>query len=226
VTTAETEALIQKYMPTIHHLMYRLHVPIQEQEDIIQAGIVGLLEAAQKDRTGNQGTGFARYAHLRIFSEMVEYIRISTWKTRGVCRQTRQHEKAVQQLENLLCRPGTIEEKAAFLGIPLADYLRQERENDKEIRMQEAAIFYSTTSSEDPANIVELKSSLQRLQQILRMLPPDQRTLIDALFFQGKPGKQVALEMGLNETRISQKRRALFASLRKNFTNTLKRTVT
>jgi RNA polymerase sigma factor FliA len=219
VTTTETEALIQKYMPTIHHLMYRLHVPIQEQEDIIQAGIVGLLEAAQKDRTGNQGTGFARYAHLRIFSEMVEYIRANTWKTRGACRRTRHHEETIQQLENLLCRPSTIEEKAAFLGLPLTDYFRQERENDKETRMQEAVAFHLMNSPKDPAATVESNDRVWKLQQILHTLPSDQRALIDALFFQGKTARQLALEMGLHEARISQKRSALLALLRKTLTS-------
>ena len=81
-----------------HHLMGRLPDSVQ-LNDLIQAGMLGLLEAARK-YDGEKGASFETYAGIRIRGAMLDEIRRGDWAPRSVHRNTRRISEAIQQIES------------------------------------------------------------------------------------------------------------------------------
>lgn len=103
-----------------HHLAGRLPASVQ-LDDLIQAGMVGLLEAARQYDAG-QGASFATYAGIRIRGAMLDEIRRLDWTPRSVHRRGREVAGAIHDLENRLGREPRDQEVAVELGIGVDDY--------------------------------------------------------------------------------------------------------
>jgi len=79
------------------HLMHRLPPNVQA-EDLIQAGMIGLIEASrQYDPT--QGASFETYAGIRVRGAMLDEIRRSDWTPRSVHRKSREAAEALRNIE-------------------------------------------------------------------------------------------------------------------------------
>jgi len=81
-----------------YHIMSRLPPSVQV-DDLIQAGMIGLLEASRNYDAG-QGASFETYAGIRIRGAMLDEIRKGDWAPRSVHRKARQVAEAVRQIEN------------------------------------------------------------------------------------------------------------------------------
>lgn len=103
-----------------HHLMGRLPPSVQI-DDLIQAGMIGLLEA-QKNYDGSKGASFETYAGIRIRGAMLDDIRRGDWVPRSVHRYNREVNQAIATLEGQLNRDPTDIEVAEYLDMPLDQY--------------------------------------------------------------------------------------------------------
>ncbi len=102
------------------HLMHRLPPNVQA-EDLIQAGMIGLIEASrQYDPT--QGASFETYAGIRVRGAMLDEIRRSDWTPRSVHRKSREAAEALRHIEQETGRDADDTEVASRLGISLSAY--------------------------------------------------------------------------------------------------------
>jgi RNA polymerase sigma factor for flagellar operon FliA len=117
-------AFLEKYSVLVkriaHHLMARLPASVQV-EDLIQAGLIGLLEA-QKNYDGTKGASFETYAGIRIRGAMLDDMRRGDWVPRSVHRYNREINQAVAELEGELNRDPTDSEVANYLEMSLDQY--------------------------------------------------------------------------------------------------------
>ena len=94
---ARWDELVDRYAPLVkriaHHLRARLPESVQA-EDLIQAGMIGLLEAARKFED-NRGASFETYAGIRIRGAMLDEIRRGDWAPRSVHRDARKVAVAI-----------------------------------------------------------------------------------------------------------------------------------
>lgn len=97
-----------------HHLMGRLPDSVQV-DDLIQSGMIGLLEAARK-YDGGKGASFETYAGIRIRGAMLDEIRKGDWAPRSVHRNARRIQDAIKQVEAVKGRDADDSEVAAVLG--------------------------------------------------------------------------------------------------------------
>ncbi|HXH55222.1 MAG TPA: sigma-70 family RNA polymerase sigma factor, partial [Gammaproteobacteria bacterium] len=81
------------------HLLGRLPPSVQ-LEDLIQAGMIGLLEAS-KNYDFSKGASFETYASIRVRGSMLDEIRKGDWAPRSVHRNTRRIAEAIREIENL-----------------------------------------------------------------------------------------------------------------------------
>ena len=81
-----------------HHMMGRLPDSVQV-DDLIQAGMIGLLEASRK-YDGGKGASFETYAGIRIRGAMLDEIRRGDWAPRSVHRNARRITDAIKQIES------------------------------------------------------------------------------------------------------------------------------
>jgi len=105
-----------------YHLVSRMP-PNVEVDDLIQAGMIGLLDAA-RHYTASKGANFETYAGIRIRGAMLDEVRKSDWTPRSVHRTVREMSEVVRRIENETGREARAADIAEALGIGVEDYHR------------------------------------------------------------------------------------------------------
>ena len=122
--TLDRDQLVTHYAPLVkriaYHLMAKLPASVQV-DDIIQNGMIGLLDAISRYEEG-LGAQFETYAVQRIRGAMLDGLRENDWLPRSLRRDMRRIEGAIHELEQLHGRPPTERELAAAMDMELADY--------------------------------------------------------------------------------------------------------
>ncbi|MEN8260350.1 MAG: RNA polymerase sigma factor FliA [Pseudomonadota bacterium] len=126
VHAAGADELLLRHAPLVKriacHLMNRLPDTMQ-LEDLIQAGMIGLLEAS-RNYDANQGASFETYAGIRIRGAMLDEVRRLDWTPRNVYKKARMVAAAIREIESRTGRNARDVEAAEHLGISLEDYQR------------------------------------------------------------------------------------------------------
>ncbi len=103
-----------------YHLVSRMP-PNVEVDDLIQAGMLGLLDAA-KHYSPEKGANFETYAGIRIRGAMLDDVRKSDWTPRSVHRSMREMAEVVRRIENEKGQDAAPSDIAAGLGVGLEEY--------------------------------------------------------------------------------------------------------
>lgn len=121
---------VEEYAPLVrriaHYMMAKLPASV-ELDDIIQAGMMGLLDAIGRYEE-SQGAQFETYAAQRIRGAILDELRSADWLPRSVRKNMRQIENAVHVLQQTHRRPPTEQEIASQLDLSLADYQKMLRD--------------------------------------------------------------------------------------------------
>ena len=121
---ASEKELVEQHAELVKRIAYHLAARLPssvEVDDLIQAGVIGLLEAA-RHYNGDRGASFETYAGIRIRGAMVDELRKSDWAPRAVHRQARAAANAISEIEQHSGREARETEIAEKLGVPLAEY--------------------------------------------------------------------------------------------------------
>ncbi|BDM63818.1 RNA polymerase sigma factor FliA [Shewanella sp. NFH-SH190041] len=117
-------SIVEQYAPLVkriaHHLLARLPASVQ-LDDLLQAGMIGLLEAAAKF-DGSKGAKFETFAGIRIRGAMLDEIRRGDWVPRSVHKNQRRVAQAIDELEQELGRDAKDAEIACHLDMTLDEY--------------------------------------------------------------------------------------------------------
>ncbi len=103
-----------------YHLVSRMP-PNVEVDDLIQAGMMGLLDAA-RHYTASKGANFETYAGIRVRGAMLDEVRKSDWTPRSVHRNVREMSEVVRRIENETGHDAKSTDIAAALNVSLEDY--------------------------------------------------------------------------------------------------------
>lgn len=126
----DVEQRIADYAPLVrrmaHHLAAKLPASV-EIDDIIQAGMIGLMDAAARFEE-EQGFQFETFATQRIRGAMLDELRQNDWLPRSLRKSLRKIETVVAKLEQRMGRPPGEGEIARELGVSLDEYQRQLQE--------------------------------------------------------------------------------------------------
>ena len=83
IDAIDKEQFIEKFTPLVkriaHHMMAKLPSSVQ-MDDLIQAGMAGLLDAIKRYK-GSYGQQFESYAAQRIRGSILEQLRETDWAT-------------------------------------------------------------------------------------------------------------------------------------------------
>lgn len=115
---------IEDYLPLVNRIAYHLKGRLPDSvmvDDLIQSGIIGLIEAMGKFDT-TQGASFETYAGIRIRGSMLDEIRKGDWTPRSVYRKSREVSAAISTVESRVSRSARDEEIAEEMEISLGDY--------------------------------------------------------------------------------------------------------
>jgi RNA polymerase sigma factor for flagellar operon FliA len=124
IKSLSADHFVERYTKLVKRIAFHLagrlpsHILV---DDMIQAGMVGLLEARDNFDAG-KGASFETFASIRIRGAMLDELRRGDWAPRSVHRAARDIAEAVRQVEHRTGRDAKDQEIAEQLGIPLADY--------------------------------------------------------------------------------------------------------
>ncbi|CAD5246748.1 MULTISPECIES: RNA polymerase sigma factor FliA [Halomonadaceae] len=204
--------LLTQYMPLVRRQALTLQVRLPasiELDDLIQAGMVGLLEALGRfDAT--QGATFATFASQRIRGAMMDELRTRDWLPRSVRRSARAVDSAVRQLEQQLGRAPEENEIAQHLEMPLSEYqqLLNDTNSGQLLPFEELVADGGEPSNNELANspFEQLLDGQQR-QTLIEAIEalPEREKLLMALYYQEELNlKEVGAVLGVTESRVSQ----------------------
>lgn len=193
-----------------YHLIARLPHTV-DVDDLIQAGMIGLLDASQQYNP-SQGASFETYAGIRIRGSMLDEIRRNDWAPRSVHRKAREIAEVMQQLEQELGRPAHETEIAKALGVELEDYHQQLQVSschqvfslDELTDHQLAGCEGLGNLPESPDTNTENNDFQQALAEAINTLPERERLLMSLYYNDELNLKEIGEVLGVSESRVSQ----------------------
>ena len=124
VTDEYLNEVVDRYAPLVkriaHHLLLRMPASVQVA-DLIQSGMIGLLEAAKKYDV-SKGASFETYAGIRIRGSMLDEVRKGDWAPRSVHRKSRKVAEAIKAIEARTGEDAKDQDIAKELEIDLSSY--------------------------------------------------------------------------------------------------------
>ncbi len=204
----KTHALLVKRIA--HHLLGRLPQSVQ-LDDLIQAGMLGLLEAT-RHYDSSKGASFETYAGIRIRGYMLDEVRRNDWVPRSVYRNARMISEAVKYVEHRLGREAKDSEIAEELGISLDEYHEMLQDSvsshlygfeDLGVTDDALQVEDGYASTEPHVNVFH-SDLMRRLAEVIRGLPQKERMVLSLYYEQDLNLKEIGEVIGVSESRVSQ----------------------
>jgi RNA polymerase sigma factor for flagellar operon FliA len=206
-----------------HQMIARLPANV-ELDDMIQAGMMGLMDAVTRFEQ-SQGVAFEAYAANRIRGAMLDELRANDWLPRSARRSQRDIENAVHRVEGRLKRAPTEAEIARELGISVAEY----QQMLSEARGAQLLYFddlgggaddddylerHVADAGADPSAIVGDRRFRSALVLAIEQLPEREKLLMSLYYEQDMNLKEIGAVLGVTESRVCQLHSQAVARLR------------
>ena len=207
VLVAEHASLVKRIA---YHLVNRLPPNVQA-DDLIQAGMIGLLEAS-RNYDPSQGASFETYAGIRIRGSMLDEIRRSDWTPRSVHRKARMVAEAMRDIENEEGRDARDVEVADVLGMSLRDYhkILQDASGCRIFSLEELQSVGELPQERKDGAISGPFEGMQRdmfkseLSEAIAGLPERERLVIALYYDKELNLREIGHVLGVSESRVCQ----------------------
>jgi RNA polymerase sigma factor for flagellar operon FliA len=213
---ADKNHLLTEHMPLVKRLAHQMKAklpPSVEVDDLVQAGMIGLLDAINRYEE-NHGAQFETYAVLRIRGAMLDELRSNDWMPRSTRQNMRKVEQAMAALQQQLGRPPSESEIAKSLKLSLADY--QEMLGDSGGHQ---LVYYEdfhdedgndswldryAVDDDDPLRALMETDFRQAVIDAIDALPEREKLLMGLYYEEELNLKEIGAVMGVSESRVSQ----------------------
>ena len=224
------------YLPLVKYIAGRLAISLPrsvELDDLINAGVVGLIDAYNNFDVG-KGVKFETYASLRIRGSILDELRGMDWVPRSTRARSREVERTISKLEGQLGRSPTEAELADELDVTLEEYYQimddvssaallsldemSFGDDDKSVSLVD-----TLRSQDQPSALVNLERLEMRdlLADSLGQSSEQERLVVALYYYEELTLKEIGQVLELSESRVSQLHTkavlGLRAKLRKRF---------
>ncbi len=216
-----------EHLQTVRYVARKIHQGLPqhvELDDLIAAGTVGLIDAANKFKA-DKNTQFKTYAQFRIRGAILDSLRTLDWSPRELRRKGRGVEEAIRQATQRLGRTPSDVEISGEMGISLAEYqellsdlktleigtLNSERNEDSG---EEELAYVAAPANEDPLFRCLEGEMKQHLAEAIDTLPERERLVLTLYYYEELSMKEIAELLGVVESRVSQIRSSAVLRMR------------
>jgi RNA polymerase sigma factor for flagellar operon FliA len=228
----DEDALVRQHLPLVGYavsdLSRRLPAHVQ-RDDLMSAGMAALAMAA-RSFDAEQGVPFGRYASRRIQGALLDELRSHDWASRSVRRRAREQEEAAAQLAGRLGREATPAEVAEALGVEVHEIQANQHDVHRSVVLSFQAVVDANGDGVDsvlpsrepsPDQVMLERERQAYLRDAVELLPERLRAVVVGVFFDERPMQELADELGVTESRISQMRSEALALLKDGLTANL-----
>ncbi len=213
----QRDQLLLEQLPTVRYIARRIHERLPqhvELDDLVSAGVVGLIDAFSKFDHSKQ-VQFKSYAQFRIRGAILDSLRTLDWSPRELRRKGRAVEEAIRSVTQKLGRVPADHEIAREMDLGLSEYqqllgelkgleigsLHMERIEDSG---DEEMAYIPGAPDEDPLFRCLQGEMKQRLADAIDNLPEKERMVLTLYYYEELTMKEIGLTLGVVESRISQ----------------------
>lgn len=235
----EKSHLLKQHQPMVRRMALQMLAKLPasvELDDLIQAGMIGLLDASTRYQD-NRGAQFETFASQRIRGAMLDELRASDWGSRNLRQQARKVEQAIQSLEHRLGRPATEGEIAKELKMDLDDYqsllqeiqgcqllyvedFAQEGESDNPWLDRQARGGRSGAEDDPLAQLLE-SGFRHELVDAIAALPERDQLLLNLYYEEELNLREIGAILEVTQSRVCQLHAQAISRLRANLKDSL-----
>ncbi len=217
MTATERDALINETLPLIKHIAHRVAIRVPnnvEIRDLINAGVLGLMDAIEKFEP-ERNVKFKTYAEVRIRGAILDSLRDLDWAPRSLRKKSKDLERMYTDLSQKLGRPATDEEVSEAMGGNIEDFhalvdqlhgltigsfenLGDSEDSENYIN------YYPDDGSNDPYTKFESNELTRLLADAIEELPEKERLVLSLYYYEEFTMKEIGALLGVNESRVSQ----------------------
>lgn len=223
--TDRRDQVVLEHLPLVRAIAGRIHetLPVHiDVEDLTHAGIVGLIDAANKFNPEKM-VAFSSYAKHRIRGAILDSLRQQDWASRDVRRRHKQAEAAAQELTTVLQRTPTEVEVAERMGLDVERFRQMKidlqfhgpvslsgRRNEQE---DLGEMELPSKPDTQPDHLIAQQQLRELLAQALHVLPTRHQKVVDLYYTKQMTMKEIGEVLGVNESRVSQIHKSALAKM-------------
>ncbi|MCX8041135.1 MAG: FliA/WhiG family RNA polymerase sigma factor [Thermodesulfobacteriaceae bacterium] len=214
------EEVVEEFLPLINYWASKYVNPLNpvlSKEDLISAGIIGLIEAYRRYDPSKR-VKFRTYAEYRIKGAILDEIRKVGIIPRSIKEKANQLEEKIKELFSQLGRMPEEEEIAQEMNISLDDYykmlenikgitfidLETLKQRVSDISEEDVLNFLAGSEKDSPHEIYALKELQEQLEKALELLSEKERLVLALYYYEDLTMKEISKILGYTESRISQ----------------------
>jgi len=208
-----TDELVIQHATLVKRIAYHLKARLPDSvqvDDLIQAGMIGLIEAGRNYDSG-QGARFETYAGIRIRGSMLDELRKNDWAPKSVHKKARDLAEAIQIIEGKTGRDARDQEIADELKIDIDEYYQiLQDSNACIISMEQYGMDKEeflpglVDSSHDPGQML-IKDRFKESLSVAISGLPDRERIVISLYYESELNlREIGSIIAVTESRVSQ----------------------
>ena len=223
----DREQILLEHMPLVRMVAHRIQERLPQSvefDDLVSAGVVGLIDAYNKFNLSKEVL-FRSYAALRIRGAILDSLRGMDWAPREVRRKAREIEETTQRLIQRMGRKPQQSEVAAEMGMAFASFQKllmkvkgleigSLQEPRYEGSLEEEMVYIEANPEDDPLHQCMRSERAAKLSAVVAELPEREQRVLQLYYVEEMTMKEIGLVLGLVESRVSQIRTAVIEVLR------------
>ena len=212
------DELITEYLPYVKSIAHRMAVhlpPSVEADDLVHAGVIGLMNAIERYDSTRENK-FITYALYRIRGAMLSELRSRDFHTRSNRSKIRELENAYRDLDLKLGREAKDDEVAEELGIDLDEFYEIRKMSTLSfVSFEEIGVLSNEEKgdlmsllvdggSDDPLSLAGLKEMKNTIATGIEQLSEKEKMVVSLYYWDELTMKEIGKVLDITESRVSQ----------------------